>query len=174
MAWFITAIVILIFMKLAENIKGCLTILCICVALIALFSFSSIVIGAVTLIIAMYGICILIKNTIKIVQRKVNKRTKEDKKEHKKEIEKSTSKLLKNDNYDNETIYHKKEKGYYSDYIGGIPAINPKMEQFINSCNAYVERQERREQQERDREFIDRTPVDEWKIPDTKGKHKNK
>ena len=141
MAWFITVIVLILCVRFTENLRGCLTVLLICSAVIALCVFSSAALGLAAVLAMTYGLYLIIK---KVIQKKENRKnvsknnenrlTQEQRAEIKKRIEKSN-----NTNSDDFCCHVDPDSGY----------ISPAMKSFISSCNKYVEGRERAEEENR-------------------------
>jgi len=71
MAWFITVIVLFICVRFIDHLKGCLIVLLICSAGIALCIFFPAILGLVTTLAMTYGLYLIIK---KAIQKKENRK----------------------------------------------------------------------------------------------------
>ena len=141
MAWFITVIVLILCVRFTENLRGCLTVLLIFSAVIALCVFSSAALGLAAVLAMTYGLYLIIKKAIQkkenrknVSKNKENRLTQEQRAEIKKRIEKRN-----NTNSDDFCCHVDPDSGY----------ISPAMKSFISSCNKYVEGRERAEEENR-------------------------
>lgn len=141
MAWFITVIVLFICVRFIDHLKGCLVVLLICSAGIALCIFFPAILGLFTTLAMTYGLYLIIKKAIQkkenrknVSKNKGNRLTQEQRAEIKKRIEKSN-----NTNSDDFCCRVDCDSSY----------ISPAMKSFISSCNKYVEGRERAEEENR-------------------------
>ena len=141
MAWFITVIVLFLCVRFIEDLRGCLAVLLICSAVIALCIFFPAILGLATTLAMTYGLYLIIKDGLRkkgdresVSKNKEHGLTPEQRTEIKKRLERSQKTKCKD--------FH-----CHADTNNGY--ISPEMKSFISSCNKYVENRERAEEENR-------------------------